>query len=506
MRRSRSDSTPHALSAVHRKAAPTADRSPRPGQAYIAALVATAGLLPIVAAAVTVAGDQVDLGPFGMWATSSHTASGSALVLCSFAIGTAVWLTAAAWYRHLTGPHSANPSSFNQLRPHLHALDARLDVLGARPDEQLVRAEAAHYRDLLAEELASAGDVRWVTATGYVTAWTLMHRAEELLMLIAPRDDLLRSGFYDLTRLQNAHLDNRDDLLRNGYQALRDLGVPRYLLARRVGHHAPSRPAAADGLNGPRAGIAVLDEQERQARLVLVGIRRAINEHRDSKYAGLVQARNRAARTMTITAFATYGLLALAAIDGVSKQTMVRAMAIFLVGALVGLFSRLFDESRADASATIEDYGLATMRLLTRPLLSGLAALAGVVMTISLPSAVTGAVPTTAAAPMHLPIGTAQQTAEAGTAALALTSPNGTVAAPTSGGAVLGTGANLSNIFAIENDPFALVIAAIFGLTPGLLFGRLQKQTEELKADLRASAPGGQVGQREQRTSKRVRR
>jgi hypothetical protein len=83
---------------------------------------------------------------------------------------------------------------------------------------------------------------------------------------------------------------------------------------------------------------------------------------------------------------------------------------------------------------------LALVRLLTIPVLSGIAAVLGVVLT------------------------------RAGS------SSNGSV--------------TLDQIFSLQNYPLGIVVAAVFGLTPGLLLERLRTQTNEYKEELMKSAAG----------------
>jgi hypothetical protein len=114
------------------------------------------------------------------------------------------------------------------------------------------------------------------------------------------------------------------------------------------------------------------------ARAVLRTVRCSINEHRGGSWNGFIVARNRLLGTLLVTALAAYALLAIAIISNVPKHTIVAAATFFLVGASVGLFNRLRAQSQADAA--VEDYGLSAARLVTIPVFSGLAAIAGVVL------------------------------------------------------------------------------------------------------------------------------
>ncbi len=98
------------------------------------------------------------------------------------------------------------------------------------------------------------------------------------------------------------------------------------------------------------------------------------------------------------------------------------ATILYIVGGLVGLFSRLYDQSKSDTS--IDDFRLATARLIAAPLYSGLAAIGGVLVV--------------------------QQK--------------------------------------LELNPTNILIAAAFGLTPSLFTSAIQKEADQYKTDLKSTA------------------
>jgi hypothetical protein len=482
--------------AIPRETASDATVSESDSQAYAAALVATMGLFPMIGTIWTIAFYKVSLGPIA-WSASRSAEYGIALALSSMVAGSLAWFSFGLWYMRLTRPESANSSSYHQLRQHLISLAARLETRDDEASSPLARAEVARYREMIERELNSPGDLRWVFATGYVDLWRALHRAEEGAFLISPREDIIRNGFQDELRLRDSRISDRERLRDQLCAALHALDADICLMPPTGPRTATARATAMrrEQKSVPAMPKAPAIDQVK-ARLLLAGVRRALNEYRDSKYAGLVQARNRAVRTMLVTGFATYGLVAIAAVSDTSRRTLIQATGVFLVGALVGLFSRLYDESRVNAGTTIEDYGLSTVRLLTRPLLSGLAALGGVFITVSLP----GTLHDSLAAPSSPPpaITASQPARQAGSASLQpLAQPAAPIETPANPPASMVSTLRLSNVFDIEQHPLDLVVAAVFGLTPGLLFSRLQQQTEDLKADLRASELSGQAGQRE---------
>jgi hypothetical protein len=55
---------------------------------------------------------------------------------------------------------------------------------------------------------------------------------------------------------------------------------------------------------------------------------------------------------------------------------------------------------------------------------------------------------------------------------------------------------SLKDIFDLDRYPIALLVAAVFGLTPGLLFDRLLQQAERYKTNLTSSQATGEVSQK----------
>lgn len=177
-----------------------------------------------------------------------------------------------------------------------------------------------------------------------------------------------------------------------------------------------------------------------EARIVVGTVRQTLNAHRDDSRAGLVRARNQLACTAVVTGLISYSVLWLAIMAEVPVDRLRAGIAFFLIGALVGLFSRLHLDFGSDTAT--DDFGLSTMRHLTAPLLSGVAAVLGVAL-------------------------------------VALTSNMNADSAMT----VFGSA------FQFPAPPIYFLSAALFGLTPGLLIDRLKQQTEQLKNNLRSTAP-----------------
>jgi hypothetical protein len=181
----------------------------------------------------------------------------------------------------------------------------------------------------------------------------------------------------------------------------------------------------------------------------LRSIRRAINEFRDGRWDGLIAARNHLVRSALMTAWTAFAILILAVALGAPRDSVAAGAVFFLVGAVVGLLARV----RADArrNNVVEDYGLASARLYQTVLASGLAAVAGVVL-----------------AP---------------------------IAGDISSGVAIGSGSGLGTVFDVTQNPGQLLLAAVFGLSPQLLFDRLGASADQYQAQLSSTQVSASVPQ-----------
>jgi hypothetical protein len=156
----------------------------------------------------------------------------------------------------------------------------------------------------------------------------------------------------------------------------------------------------------------------------------------------LVQARNNLTLAIFAGGLITYLMLCVTILLSPVPDPIETGATFYIVGAVMGLFGRLYSESTISHAAN--DYGLSLRRLIATPLLSGLAALGGVFLVAALPAA------------------------------------NGTTIPP------------LKSAFTLTT--YYLVIAAVFGLTPNLLIRSLQQRADKVIADLESARSGG-VGQ-----------
>jgi hypothetical protein len=176
---------------------------------------------------------------------------------------------------------------------------------------------------------------------------------------------------------------------------------------------------------------------------ILTDVRNTLNRHRVQLFNDLVHLRNLLFAANVATGIVVYIVLGLAVVYPVERSVMAAGMAFYLVGSAVGLFSEVYTRSRRVRGVS-DDIGLEFVRLLTIPQLSGIAGVLGVVVTRL-----------------------------GGTA-----TASGTPA--------------LEEVFSLTDYPFGIVVAAVFGLTPGLLLARLREQTDEYKEELARTGAGGE--------------
>ena len=282
---------------------------------------------------------------------------------------------------------------------------------------------------------------RWSTASGYVNCFRALHRAEEALIEVEPRVLLIGDGLHDYLSLRDSRVPNRDGLMAGIRRAISRLEPS---VARDFFESSESGNSGQETGNVAAQGDAGCLE-DRASRAVLREVRFAVNDFRDDAFDGLVRQRNRLWRTILVTGLVTYALLALGILARAPAEQLKIASAFFLTGAIVGMFNQL--RIAGSAKSAIEDFGLSEALLVQVPVVSGLAALAGVV--------VTGIVSPAALATAGDPID-----------------------APT-----------LKEIFGPATFAAYLLVAAVFGLSPALLVDRLRKETRELQNDIASSEP-----------------
>jgi hypothetical protein len=390
------------------------------------------------------------------------------------ALGLAGWLfISVAFLRGLARPEIAHGGVYEQLCVRLRSLRGQMEGIDAgtsplqpqghsdssREAYQIALEHKCRLESALLSESSDSqrptppreftSGFRWWFAFGYINLWRDVHRAEEALLEVQAPDELYVAALQDEARLAKATIESRDVLaaeLRTLIDARREYaaqdkrtsggqsgkGLANKRLKRRRTSDGESGKTLPDPFAMPRA------------RAVVRAVRYALNQRRNELWDRLVHLRMLVLFSMIATGIVTYGLLALAVIQGVEETAVTAGIAFYLVGALVGLFGELYGTSRR-RRGIVEDYGLSSARLLTVPLLAGIAAVGGVLLTRLGGTATSDELPT------------------------------------------------LAEIFSLQKYPFGLVISAIFGLTPGLLLDRLSQQTEDYKSELAQTARAPEV-------------
>jgi hypothetical protein len=146
----------------------------------------------------------------------------------------------------------------------------------------------------------------------------------------------------------------------------------------------------------------------------------------------------------------TYVILCIAILAGAAQTSIMAATIFGLVGALTGLFGRLYIESKADSAA--DDYDLTLARIVVTPVLAGLAAVGGVLLTTMLSLTV-----------LKFP---------------ALQTSNQQL--------------DLGVIYNLSSNTFGIIVAALFGLTPNLFINILQDKAKALTEQLQKSSASEQ--------------
>jgi hypothetical protein len=436
----------------------------------------------------------VDADKYEWWSTWANFIAPAAGIL----VGAAVGIALAIWGKDRSSSDRANPAIHGELTRYWATLNSRvaavcelpdgtprdfskvtddLRACGTIADDQRACDTARMLRDSIGRELglwplesptAPGKGARWVLGTGYVDLWTSLHDADEALFIVEPDAAVRSYGLHDEMRLKDSNVRNEDDFLSKLRRAVLVLGGGQYLSA------APPLPTVED--------TEKKDPCERRlARVMLSDVRHVLNEFRDGRRAALVRGQNHLTAVGTLTGVAAYTLLALAVLVEAPIQNIIAAVFFFLVGAVVGLFQQL-RLSTTGRLPTEEDFGLGRARLVYAPILSGLAAVLGVAVTAMLYASLSGPVLVYPERPASSPVGAE----EGGQGADGTEGDSGDVGALPEVPDLVPP--PLGRIFDLDANRSGLLIAAVFGLTPGLLVNRLQAQADRIKGDLQSTS------------------
>ncbi|GAC1642115.1 MAG: hypothetical protein NVS4B8_11010 [Herpetosiphon sp.] len=430
---------------------------------FVAALVSSAPFMPGLAGVFTVLAYILRVEPTQWWVTlMNDSAVPIGIVSALFC-----WTVCGLLFRSSTTADRANTRVYGVLCTHVGELDAQINGLGPVQEaaitgdqlgsglEELSRLKAmAHHevilhRNVLTRQLGLDGHDRtgrgleWTLSTGYLELWNRLHRAEEALLLLEPNAAVVSGAMYDELCLAGSSLSRADDLVAESKRCREALSRCPCL----------DGSATSPGVNEKKADGDLQMQWEIRARLRQ--IKRVLKEFQDDSRDGLVRVRNRVNRTSAFTGLAMYVIVCLAITMHAPVSMIVAAATYYLVGAIIGLFSRLRIESESETA--VEDYGLSATRLVHRPLFSGLAAIGGVVLVAMLSGALTSSIVPAA----------------------------GKMPTPTAGANVL---VPLGEIFDLDKYPFGLILSALFGFAPSLFVQRLEQEANKYRVDLKSSS------------------
>lgn len=388
----------------------------------------------------------------------------------------------------LATAQGANAQGYNILKSGHNELIARLNVPGCCPfkvssqqvkaDFGLDRLERHHIAALreaytsfsgVSESLSSLSSLQWVLGTGYPYTWGMIHRAQEALIEVEPIPMIIREAMRDRLDLLGSNIENRDGLLKELVLAVKDLDAEAgkyfgdtqsesfgaiqekiqelYTLFRGISNKDTGANVSPEHTND--IPVVLHDPMtETRARAAMRQVKYVLNTFKESRLSELVQARNNLTSAILAGGLITYLMLCATMLLSDDPSPIHTGATFYIVGAVIGLFGRLYSESMA--SHATNDYGLSLRRLIAIPLLSGIAALGGVFLVATLPIAINT-------------VGTSSTTV-----------------------------ITVNKILSIT--PFNLLVAAIFGFAPNLLIRGLQQRADKVISDLE-SARSGRVDQ-----------
>lgn len=439
--------------------------------------IVLAPAIPMTAAALTVILYVALNEP--AWAAFVYT---SAAILPGVAIGSV-----------LVGPFTtferANRTTYGGFQVSYTALQNRLASIPPTGQASVGYKNASAYRDALVTQMMYPRSTRWILGVGYINLLRTLHRAEESLITADWPDEALKQAQReqrDELSIKGSTIPGRSDLLKKLRTAV---GVLRATDVAKANTQLSSNEP--DDQATGRSTLQKLAD----AQITVAEVRRALNEYRDSRWDGLVRARNALNARTFITGLVAYALVAVVLLEEVDSAKIAAGAVYCGVGAIAGFFNRVFADQRTER--TIEDYGLSTARLFRTALFSALAGVGGVVIIAMLPAALNDLAGDDSATSVAVPSPTGATNANAAsddaTATDETTAAEETPAAREASvpsASVDPTYPSLSSIFDLGANPFRIALAAIFGLTPELLLVIIRQQGEQLKAQLKSTEPG----------------
>ena len=462
---------------------------------YWASFILTGVMIPIISSATLVAlyFSFSDLVTFLSPIVPLNSHSPWHILLLTHFLTLVLWLVIAGVCYPFATAQSANTGSYSLLKARLCQLRAKLRIDGSDHELRMLEKKCGDIKEAIEEicninrplkekiddcnqtamttALASYIDIRkmlyqhptgllWAFGSGYCNAWRLLHQAEEAIIEFDCTEEIIHDAMGNKWALQGSAISARDKLLDTLIQAVMVLRPTAGRYFKELQTHTDSVTLA--GLKErvfeeflSHQGIPIQEDSnpaydEATARSALRQVKRMLNTLRDRSWEGLLRARNRLLASIAITGVVTHVLLCITILsaysNGIPNSTnhtdlLIAVTAFYLVGAVTGLFGRFYSEWMT--GSTVDDFGFSTTRLIATPLLSGLAGIGGVLLTITLTTL----------------------------GGLALSSSKGQL--------------GLEQIFDLK--PQLLLMAAIFGLAPNLLITGLQNTAKKYESDIQSS-------------------
>jgi hypothetical protein len=328
------------------------------------------------------------------------------------------------------------------------------------------------YRDAIYTGLMQKTDA-WTTGTGYMKLWSLMDKAEEMMISIEAPEMVAQIAIYDDMCLRQSNIDNSGEWISKlraavaqiNINATQYLSILSLLPTSKIALNVPLVAALQSSSQGkiplpivdpptaklenqagstseaPEEATQHVDNtalqpspeflKQAQARAVLQLVHRIIANFRARNWNSIINARNQLLHTITVASLTTYITLEMTIIMQMNPHHIVSIFIFGLIGALSGLFGRLYHESQSDNE--VNDYHLGTARLMVIPLLSGLASIIGVL--------------------------------------------------------IVAKGTSLDDLSTTKSMLANFPLAAAFGFTPNLVLNQLQQKSEKYIANLRSTQP-----------------
>jgi hypothetical protein len=354
----------------------------------------------------------------------------------------------------------ANMYIYQELMNRYHDLSARLDQAlidkNAQQDQlPLYHLKALNIAQNNFDKLCNIlfndqAGIEWTLGTAYVNAWHLVHRTQEALVGVETIEEVIGEVVHDIRAIQKSPISDSKDLIRKMLQAVKNLRPEAMVYFEELCADKYYADVFSSSSNIDLADSYPTEETsgqphqtEQLARETIRQVKHALNIYQDSLRRTLVRGRNIIYIAIALTAFITYFLLSAVILWRSDPLSIGSVTVYYMIGAITGLFVRFYNEANnKHVDAPPDDYGLLISRLIATPLLSGLSAVGGVLVTATLP-ALSGQ--------------SMKDTPELNTIL------NGTIS--------------------LEY----LIAAAIFGYAPNLIVGNLQQRASKYSTDLQSS-------------------